>query len=108
MISLISYHISNITGICEAIGIVIYNNESDEVKSIKEVKKRNFRKLAISEYDHDTTEYWIGHIFFLIVMFLINSIYTAELNPKDVDIENGDGEKVNNDDFTRGPRLIKK
>jgi hypothetical protein len=99
MISLISYHISNIAGICEAIGIVIYEKDTQEVKSIKQVKKRNFRKLAISKYDNDI-EYWIGHIFFLIVMFLINSIYTAELNPKTIDIENGDGEKVSYGNLT--------
>ena len=29
-------------------------------------------------------EYWIGRLFFIIIMFLINSIFTAELKPKNI------------------------
>ena len=79
MFSLCSYHITNIKGICE------FSKEED---------KLNYRRLAISKYDNTTIEYWIGHVFFLIVMFLINSIYTAELNHKNKTIEKNGGLSV--------------
>ena len=66
--SLGTFHITNIKGIAEGF---------DEDEKLK------YMRLAIGKYNYPIIEYWIGHLFYIIVMFLINSIYTAELKPKD-------------------------
>ena len=75
ILSLFSFHISNIHGIdkiCENF------SESDKLR---------YMRFAIGKYESLYVEYWIGHIFYIIVMFLINSIYTDELKPKHIIIE---------------------
>ena len=67
--SLSTFHITNIKGIAEG---------------FNEYEKLKYMRLAIGKYNYPIFEYWIGHLFFIIVMFLINSIYTAELKPKNI------------------------
>ena len=67
--SLATFHITNIKGIAEGF---------DEDEKIK------YMRFAIVKFSEPIFEYWIGHLFFIIVMFLINSIYTAELKPKNI------------------------
>ena len=75
ILSLFAAHISNIRGFFE---------------DLEEKKWKEYSKYGFVKYDNTYFEYLIGHIFFIIVMFLINSVYTAELNSKDIE------EKVNN------------
>ena len=67
IISLCSVHISNIKGILEGL------THEEEMK---------YRRLGFGKYDNQYLEYLLGHLFFIIVMFLINSIYTYESIPK--------------------------
>ena len=98
ILSLGSFHLTNINGIAEfdvnnntitnnttnnntTINNSTTNTTLDEI--IKE-KKMNYMKLAIGKYKHPMIEYWIGHLFYIIIMFLINSIYTDELKPRNI------------------------
>ena len=101
--SLISFHITNINGIAEfdtnninntiinntISNNTISNNTNNNTTNTTEVddrikeKKMNYLKLGIGKYKYQYIEYWIGHIFFIIIMFLINSIHTDELKPID-------------------------
>ena len=67
---LCSAHISNIKGICE---------------NLNAMEKMNFSKIGFGKYDNVYLEYLLGHLFFIIVMFLINSIYTSQSIPKDIE-----------------------
>ena len=68
-LSLISFHLANIKGLAEV-------NTIDD--------KLRYKRLALGKYYDPLIEYWIGHLFYIIVMFLINSIFTAELKPKNI------------------------
>ena len=70
-LSLCSAHISNIKGIFEG---------------LSEMEIMKYSRYGFEKYDEDYIflEYLVGHLFFIIVMFLINSIYTAELFPRDI------------------------
>ena len=70
ILSLCSAHISNIKGIFDG---------------ITDLERMNFSRLGFVKYDYIYLEYLLGHLFFIIVMFLINSIYTSELVPKDIE-----------------------
>ena len=63
LLSLSAFHISNITGNFTNL------TKEDEV---------GYARLGLKKYDIVYLEYPIGHLFFIIVMFLINSVYTYE------------------------------
>ena len=63
VLSLGFFHISNIRGILE---------------DISDTEKIGYRALGLKKYDNIYLEYPLGHIFFSVVMFLINSLYTYE------------------------------
>ena len=69
ILSLCSAHISNIDGILE---------DLDEINELK------YRKYGFGKYDIEYLEYLLGHLFFIVVMFLINSIYTFESIPREI------------------------
>ena len=100
-LSLCSFHISNIEGICHVCKSgKIDDKNNEKYNDYKE--KMKYMRFAIRKYEHPTIEYWIGHLFYIIVMFLINSIYTAELKPRNIgsvkDIENNNSEKENKEE----------
>ena len=70
ILSLACAHISNIKGILEG---------------LTDMEKKGHSRNGFGKYDYIYFEYVIGHIFYIIVMFLINSIYTAELSPKNIE-----------------------
>jgi len=74
-LSLCSFHISNINGLFEYF--------SDDVDENDKVTMK-YMRLGVGKYEFPLLEYWIGHLFYVIVMFLINSICTAELKPKNI------------------------
>ena len=74
LFSLCCYHLTNIDGICP---------EFDEDDEDEKKQKLKYKRLGIGKSEYPITEYWIGHLFYLITMFLINSIYTAELSTKE-------------------------
>ena len=63
ILSLSFFHISNIQG--------YFEGHTD-------IEKKGYMTIGIKKYDYVYLEYPIGHLFFLLVMFLINSLYTAE------------------------------
>ena len=67
MLSLASAHISNIRGILEG---------------LTDMEKILYSKNGLIKYDYIYFEYALGHVYYITVMFLINSMYTAELDPK--------------------------
>ena len=80
-LSLCFFHVSNIPGYLE---------------HLNDIEKRGYMSLGIKKFDNTYLEYPLGHLFFIIVMFLINSLYTAEsliqfdnvgeiFNPRDTD-----------------------
>ena len=100
-LSLCSFHVSNIEGICDVCKSPKIDDKKDE-KYNDYKEKMKYMRFAIRKYKHPTLEYWIGHLFYIIVMFLINSIYTAELKPRNIgsmiDIENNKSEKENKEE----------
>ena len=62
-LSLGFFHISNIEGYFE---------------EFSDIEKIGYMSIGIKKYDYIYIEYPLGHLFFLIVMFLINSLFTAE------------------------------
>ena len=70
ILSLCAAHISNIDGILENL------NELEELK---------YRKYGFGKYDSQYVEYLLGHLYFIVVMFLVNSIYTFESIPRNIE-----------------------
>ena len=81
--NLISFHIANISDLFE----VPANDDQQKLRN---------KRLAIGKSKYPDIEYWIGHLYFIMVMFLINSIYTAELRPKNVKPQDDKEIKDNN------------
>ena len=73
LVTIASYHISNIDGIIENL------DEEDEVY---------YSKFAVGKYNHFIFEQLIGHIYYLTVVFLINSFYSKGKEDKKKDINN--------------------
>ena len=67
MLSLASAHISNIRGILEG---------------LTDMEKILYSKNGLIKYDYIYFEYALGHVYYIIIMIIINSMYTAELDPK--------------------------
>ena len=63
ILSLGFFHVSNIAGYFE---------------DLTDKENMGYQSLGLKRYDNTYIEYPIGHLFFIIVMFLINSLYTAE------------------------------
>jgi len=63
LITISSYHISNIDGIIEKL------NEDDKVY---------YSKIAIEKYEHKYLEPLAGHIYYLTVILLIYNFYTRD------------------------------
>ena len=63
-LSLSFSHISNIDGLFE--DLEEYENEN---------KKMKLKRFAIEKYEYVSLQYLCGHIFFILLMFLINSLY---------------------------------
>ena len=63
VLSLGFFHVSNILGYLDDL-----TNE----------EKIGYSSIALKKYDNIYLEYPIGHLFFIIVMFLINSLYTHQ------------------------------
>ena len=82
-LSLCFFHISNIPGYFE---------------NMTDLEKLGYSSLGLKKYDNNYIEYPIGHLFFIIVMFLINSLYTAEasleLNLYNYSLNQSDGNKL--------------
>ena len=62
LFSLCCYHLTNIDGICP---------EFDEDDEEEKKQKLKYKRLGIGKSEYPKTEYWIGHLFYLITMFLI-------------------------------------
>ena len=77
-LSLISFHLTNINGIAD------FTIEKKQETKEEMIERLRYKRLAIGKYSSPVIEYWIGHLFYIIIMFLINSIYTAELKPKNI------------------------
>ena len=87
ILSLCAFHISNIDGLYEELRIDETKKNStipEEAEEYNEelINKLGYMRNGILKFDYPKIEYLIGHIYFIIVMFCINSIYTAELRPK--------------------------
>ena len=63
LLSLCAFHISNITGM---------------FKNLSQKEESGYSRLGLKKYDYEYIEYPLDHLFFIIIMFLINSLYTAE------------------------------
>ena len=86
LLSLCSFHLANIDGLCEfkvEIGEDVDKETKEQLLEEQLKTQLKYRRYALGKYKHEKFEYWIGNLFYLIVMFLINSIYTAELSAKE-------------------------
>jgi hypothetical protein len=87
ILSLGSFHISNTDGLFEELRINEENKNSEDPEKKEEYEKQlrnklGYMKNGLIKYDYPKIEYLIGHIYFIFVMFCINSIFTSELKPK--------------------------
>ena len=82
LITIGSYHISNIDGLFENLSDAGYENE-----------RVFFSKLAIGKYNYLYFEHITGHIYYLTVIFLIYTFYskkTDKKNENDIKIKNNE------------------
>ena len=91
VLSLGFFHVSNIQGYFE------YMTNEEKV---------GYMSLGIKKYDYTYIEYPIGHLFFIIVMFLINSLYTHQ-EIIDIEIESIHLSEKHNSSFVEMQDLSK-
>ena len=84
--SLCSFHVSNIPGYLE---------------DLTENELNGYKSLGLKKYDNNYIEYPIGHLFFIIINFLINSLYTAETSLQ----LNDDNYTINQLDMNKFPEI---
>ena len=84
--SLCSFHVSNIPGYLE---------------DLTENELNGYKSLGLKKYDNNYIEYPIGHLFFIIIHFLINSLYTAETSLQ----LNDDNYTINQLDMNKFPEI---